>query len=76
MKVVNAGAEEAVLELSTEFGEIRSGRAVRLEGPERQAYNTIEEPDKVTTREWGIAVENGTQLRLPAETFTVYRFSV
>lgn len=76
LKVVNAGAEEAVLELSTEFGEIRSGRAVRLEGPERQAYNTIEEPDRVTTREWGIAAENGMQLRLPAETFTVYRFSV
>ena len=75
LKVVNAGPEEAVLELSTEYGEIRSGLAVRLEGPEIRAYNTIEDSDKVTTREWSISKENCTQQRLPAGTFTVYRFS-
>jgi len=76
LKVVNAGAGEALLELSTEFGEIKEGRAIRLEGPDRYAYNTIEEPDKVTTGEWTLFGEECRQLELSAESFTVYRFTI
>ena len=76
LKVVNARTEKALLERSTEFGEIKEGRAIRLEGPGRYAYNTIEEPDKVTTREWTLFGEACRQLELPAESFTVYRFTV
>jgi len=76
LKVVNASAEEVTLSLTTEFGEFKKAVAVRLEGPELYAYNTIEAPDKVTTKEWELSEEEYKTLCLAAESFTVYRFAV
>ncbi len=76
LKVVNAGAEEKELSLSVEFGEVKSITAIRLEGPHLYAYNTIEEPEKVTTKEMVLAKEECKALVLPKESFTVYRFAV
>lgn len=76
LKVVNASAEEVTLSLTTEFGEFKKAVAVRLEGPELFAYNTIEAPDKVTTKEWELSEEEYKTLCLAAESFTVYRFVV
>lgn len=76
LKVVNASAEEVTLSLTTEFGEFKKAVAVRLEGPELYAYNTIEAPDKVTTKEWELSKEEYKTLCLAAESFTVYRFAV
>ena len=76
LKVVNAGSQMQMLELSTEYGEIRSGSAVRLEGPGKYAYNTIEEPDKVMTQEREFSAKECRNLELPSESFTVYRFRV
>ena len=76
LKVVNASAEKVTLSLTTEFGEFKKAVAVRLEGPELYAYNTIEAPDKVTTKEWELSKEEYKTLCLAAESFTVYRFAV
>lgn len=76
LKVVNAGSQAQMLELSTEYGEITSGSAVSLKGPGKYAYNTLEEPDKVTTQEWELSAEECRKLELPSESFTVYRFKV
>ncbi len=75
VKVVNAASEAAVLELSTDYN-ITEGTATVLSGPDLYAYNTIEEPDKVTTHTYAISKEDVARLTLPAHTFTVYRFSV
>ena len=75
LKVVNAGKDDVVLDLITE-NDIKSGTAICLSGPDRYAYNTIEEPDKVTTKEWELTAEECGKLVLPAESFKVYRFAV
>jgi len=76
LKVVNASAEDVTVSLSTEYGEIKKAKAVRLEGPDLHAYNTIEAPDKVTTKSWELSGEECKTLMLAAESFTVYRFTV
>lgn len=76
LKVVNASTEEVTISLTTEFGEFKKAVAVCLEGPELYAYNTIEAPDKVTTKEWELSEEEYKTLCLAAESFTVYRFAV
>ena len=73
---MNAGEEEADISFSTEYGEIKEAKGVRLEGPDLYAYNTIEEPEKVTTKEMVLSGEDCKTLRLPKESFTVYRFTV
>jgi alpha-L-arabinofuranosidase len=74
LKIVNAGNVATELEVFTESGEIKAGTAVCLSGPHRYAYNTIEAPDKVTTREWQLSEAECKKLVLAAESFTVYRF--
>ena len=75
LKVVNAGKEDVGIDLSTEDA-IQSGTAICLSGPDLYAYNTIEEPHKVTAKEWQLTPEECRQLVLPAESFKVYRFMV
>ena len=76
LKIVNASAEEVSVALDLEYGEMKKAVAVRLEGPSLYAYNTIEAPDKVTTKEWELSGEECKRLTLAAESFTVYRFAV
>jgi len=76
LKVVNASAEDAEVSLSTEYGEIKQAKVIRLEGPGLYAYNTIEAPDKVTATKWELSGEECKNLTLAAESFTVYRFTV
>ena len=75
LKVINAGEADAVLTLETEF-DVAQGTAVTLFGPDLYAYNTIEEPDKVTTKKTELSKEDCGRLVLPGYTFTVYRFAV
>jgi alpha-L-arabinofuranosidase len=75
LKVVNAGKDDFVLDLVTEE-ELKSGTAVCLSGPDRYAYNTIEEPNKVSAKEWELTAEECKKLVLPAESFKVYRFTI
>ncbi len=72
LKIVNAGEEAVTLELETEkeIGRI-SGEV--LYGPEPSAYNTIEEPDKVTTKVVSYAESEWKKIPLEAHTFAVYR---
>jgi len=75
LKIVNAGTAEVAMELSTE-DVIKSGTAVCLSGPDLYAYNTVEEPHKVTAKKWELEAEECKTLVLPAESFKVYRFTV
>ncbi len=75
LKVVNASAEDVIVELDTEQT-ICFAVATTLSGPDLYAYNTIEEPHKVTTKNCELSGEACRELKLPAYTFTVYRFRV
>ena len=75
LKAVNAGKDDFVIDLVTEE-DIKAGAAICLSGPERYAYNTIEEPNKVTAKKWELTTEECKKLVLPAESFKVYRFTV
>lgn len=75
LKVVNAGNEDVVIDLSTEDA-VQSGAVVCLSGPDLYAYNTVETPHKVSTKEWQLTAEECRKLVIPAESFKVYRFTV
>ena len=72
-KIVNAGADAVMLEIGFEK-EVTSGKVVTLSGPDLKAYNTMEEPDKVSTTERVLLAEECKSVALPAYTFSVYRF--
>lgn len=76
LKVVNASAEDVEVSISLECGEIKQAKAIRLEGPDLYAYNTIETPERVTAKSWALSGEECKNLTLAAESFTVYRFTV
>ena len=73
LKLVNAGETDRELAVSFETS-ISCGTATTLSGPDVYAYNTIEEPDKVTTAERKLSAAECENLQVPAYTFTVYRF--
>jgi len=75
LKIVNAGNADVVIDLSTE-DVIQSGTVVCLSGPDLYAYNTVETPNKVSTKEWQLTAAECKKLVLPAESFKVYRFVV
>jgi len=75
LKIVNAGNADVAIDLSTE-DVIQAATAICLSGPDLSAYNTIEEPHKVTTKEWQLTAEECRKLVIPAESFKVYRFAV
>jgi alpha-L-arabinofuranosidase len=75
LKIVNAAKEDMVIDVFTEEA-ITSGTVCCLSGPDLYAYNTIEEPNKVTAKEWELSAEECKKLVLPAESFKVYRFTV
>ena len=76
LKVVNASAEDVTVRLSTEYGEIKKASVTQLSGSDLYAYNTIEDPCRVSAKEWEFDAEECKTLVLPAESFTVYRFAV
>lgn len=72
LKIVNAGDTAVSVKLETEQ-EIRQIQGEILYGPEPASYNTIEEPDKVTTKTVTYDGNDGRMLELEAHTFAVYR---
>ncbi len=75
LKVANAGAEDVTLEMSYAW-EVLGGKVATLSGPELKAYNTIEEPDKVSVTEDTVSAGNCEVLTVKAQSFSVYRFAV
>ena len=75
LKIVNAGNSDIAIDLTTE-DIIQSGCAVCLSGPDLYAYNTIEEPHKVTAKKWQLTAEECRKPVIPAESFKVYRFRI
>lgn len=73
IKLVNATKEAMTIEVEAENFLPISGEATLLGGTQLKAFNTIEQPNKVTAVTKTLTAEECRRITIPATTFGVYR---